>query len=166
MYPFENLRIVVIEQNLVGEFPEWLLADVLDIADNPEKYGDNIPLIEKLIAQINEYDPFAGAGCFDSSVGIEAIQATIGKIKIQRDAGMPCEILECCQFLNTQTKGMPKTVEYIRNNVCFGKFESCVRFQNYKKSAGEHIPLELYPHDTEEVKKIVRCLRNKKETHG
>jgi hypothetical protein len=82
MKPFEELRNAASLQNLMGEFPSWLLADILSISDDPEKYEDAIPLVEKLIAQIKEYDPFAGAGCFDTSVGIEAIQSTIRQIKL------------------------------------------------------------------------------------
>jgi len=78
---FEELRTVAIQQNLVGDFPAWLLADVLAIADDPGKYGEAIPLVETLITQIREYDPFAGTGCFDMSVGIGHIQATIRRIR-------------------------------------------------------------------------------------
>ena len=80
MDPFEELRNVAVRQNLVGEFPSWLLADVLGIADDPGRYRDTVPLIETLIAQIKDYDPYAGTGCFDTSVGIGAIQATIRQI--------------------------------------------------------------------------------------
>ena len=81
MDPFEELRNVAVQQNLVGDFPAWLLGDVLGIADNPERYRDTSTLIETLIAQIKDYDPFAGTGCFDDSVGIEQVQATIRRIK-------------------------------------------------------------------------------------
>lgn len=78
---FEELRTVAIRQSLEGDFPQWLLADVMAIAEDPGKYGESIPLVEKLIAQIREYDPFAGTGCFDTSVGIEQIQATIRRLR-------------------------------------------------------------------------------------
>lgn len=81
MDPFEELRNVAVQQNLVGDFPAWLLADVLAIADNPETYKDAISLVEDLTAQIRDYDPFAGTGCFDASVGIEQVQATIRRLK-------------------------------------------------------------------------------------
>lgn len=81
MDPFEELRTVAIRQNLVGDFPAWLLSDVLAIADDPEMYKDAISLVEDLTAQIEDYDPFAGTGCFDASVGIEQVQATIRRLK-------------------------------------------------------------------------------------
>lgn len=81
MDPFEELRTVAIRQNLVGDFPAWLLANVLAIADDPERYKDAISLVEDLTAQIEDYDPFAGTGCFNGSVGIEQIQATMRHLK-------------------------------------------------------------------------------------
>lgn len=79
---FEELRGVALQQNEEGEFPAWLLADVLGIADDPERYGDRAHLVETLVSQIREYDPFAGAGCFGTSVGIEEIRATIRHITL------------------------------------------------------------------------------------
>ncbi|BBA69906.1 GSU3529 family protein [Geobacter sulfurreducens] len=73
----EELREVALRQNAEGEFPEWLLADVLGITDDPERYGDRTHLVETLVSQIREYDPFAGAGCFGTAVGIEEIRATL-----------------------------------------------------------------------------------------
>ena len=73
---------------------------------------------------------------------------------------MACEILACCQFFKDKMKGMPKTAEYIKNKVCLGEYESCVRFSIYKEFGGEHIPFDLHPDDIEEVKKVMQCLRS------
>uniref|UniRef100_A0A831UC78 Uncharacterized protein n=1 Tax=Geobacter metallireducens TaxID=28232 RepID=A0A831UC78_GEOME len=78
---FEELRTVAVRQNQEGDFPDWLLSDVLAIADDPGKHGESLPLVETLIAQIRDYDPFAGTGCFDTSVGIEQIRATIRRLR-------------------------------------------------------------------------------------
>ena len=77
---FERLRTVALQQNLSGEFPDWLLAEVVAIADRPERYADSITLVEMLVEQIGDFDPYAGSGCFDSSVAAGTIQATIRKI--------------------------------------------------------------------------------------
>ena len=76
-----ELKSVALRQNLEGELPSWLLAEVLTIADDPERYGEADPLIEILIGQIRDYDPYAGAGCFSDSVGISMIEATLCQIK-------------------------------------------------------------------------------------
>jgi hypothetical protein len=84
MERFEELRITAIEQNLTGDFPSWLLEEVLAIADAPKRYGDSASLVETLIAQIREYDPFSGMGCFNApSVGIETIRSTIREIRLR-----------------------------------------------------------------------------------
>lgn len=77
---FEKLRAVAIRQNLDNEFPSWLLSDVMTIADEPELYGDKVQLIELLIDQISNFDPYAGTGCFDTSVGADTIQSTIRRV--------------------------------------------------------------------------------------
>jgi hypothetical protein len=77
---FEKLRAAALRQNLDNELPSWLLAEVMTIADEPELYGEKVPLIELLIDQISNFDPYAGVGCFDSSVGADTIQKTIRQV--------------------------------------------------------------------------------------
>lgn len=83
MDPLEELRTVAIQQNMEGEFPDWLLAEVLRIADHPDRYREKLHLVETLIEQLRHFDPYAGAGCFDTSVSAEAIQATIYKMRLR-----------------------------------------------------------------------------------
>ena len=80
---FDELRTTVLQQNNETDLPSWLLENLLEVAGNPDRYGDKTTLIELLIAQIRDYDPYAGIGCFDTSVGAETIQATIRKITLQ-----------------------------------------------------------------------------------
>jgi hypothetical protein len=79
---FEKLRAVALQQNLDNEFPSWLLADVMKIADKPELYGEKVQLIELLIDQISNFDPYAGTGCFDTSFRAETIQKTIRQVLV------------------------------------------------------------------------------------
>lgn len=74
---------------------------------------------------------------------------------------MACEILDCCQFFNDNMKNLPKTAEYIKDKVCFDDFESCSRFKMYKAAGEGAAPLDLYPDDTEDVKKVMTCLQKK-----
>jgi len=74
---------------------------------------------------------------------------------------MACEIMACCQFFKDNMGSFPKTAEYIKQKLCLGDYESCNRFRIYKEFGGENIPPDLDPVDTEEVKKVMQCLRNK-----
>lgn len=78
---FAMLRKTVIQQSKTGEFPSWLLAEILEIAVTPERYRAQAPLVETLIELIKDYDPYAGSGCFSSNVGIATLQAAIRNIK-------------------------------------------------------------------------------------
>ncbi|MBJ6725797.1 hypothetical protein JFN93_13840 [Geomonas sp. Red875] len=77
---FSRLRDAALEQSLTGEFPSWLLADILAVADDPQRHAAQTDLVERLIAEIADYDPYAGAGCFGTSVSAAQIQATLREI--------------------------------------------------------------------------------------
>lgn len=80
---FEKLRIIAVQQNQLGEFPFWLMDEVINIADNQQQYQDKKQLIETLLYQINNFDLYAGTGCFDNSFGVEAIQSTLRKLNMK-----------------------------------------------------------------------------------
>jgi len=78
---FEELRQAVLLQHEEGDLPEWLLADILAVADSPDRYADREQLVQHLINQVRDYDPYAGAGCFSESFGLEDIRSTLRKLK-------------------------------------------------------------------------------------
>ncbi|MEI6704570.1 MAG: hypothetical protein WCL71_13720 [Deltaproteobacteria bacterium] len=77
---FEQLRRIALQQNEDGEFPTWLLSDILALADKPDRYTDKVHLVKQLIRQIGNFDAYAGAGCFDNSSSAETIGITIRQI--------------------------------------------------------------------------------------
>ena len=79
---------------------------------------------------------------------------------------MSCELTECCQFFADKMESFPKAAEYIKLKLCLGDYASCNRFKIYKEFGGENIPLGLDPDDTEEVQKILLCLRKKRLHKG
>ncbi len=80
MDAFTELKEIATMLGKEGEFPTWLLTDILAIADEPKHYADKVQLIKLLINQIGNFDTYAGAGCFDTSVSAEAIGSTIRQI--------------------------------------------------------------------------------------
>jgi hypothetical protein len=81
MNPFEELGRLAAQLNDEGEFPTWLLRDIVAISDAPDHYRNHTWLIKTLIGQISNFDPYAGVGCFATSVSAESITATIRKIR-------------------------------------------------------------------------------------
>lgn len=164
---FEKLRAVALQQSMGGEFPDALLEEILKIADAPASHADKVELIETLIMQIGDFDPYAGTGCFGNSVGPDAIRSTIRQVEaLEHDdhgGGKTCELLPCCQFFNDNMKSLPKSVEYIKNRVCLDDYESCNRYRIYKGLSGDDIPSYLDATDAEEVRKVMQCLREKRE---
>ncbi|MCM0082146.1 hypothetical protein L4X63_11140 [Geomonas sp. Red32] len=163
---FVELRAVALELSDQGDFPDWLLPDILAIADGREVYAGQTALIAELIAQIKGYDPYAGAGCFGDSVGAGTIETTVRKIRAGRrqseDNAITCELLECCQFFNDSMKDLPKAAEYIRSKLCRGDFPSCPRYRIFKAHHGQDFPPHLSPMDVDEVAKALRCLEKRK----
>jgi hypothetical protein len=73
---------------------------------------------------------------------------------------MACELLACCRFFDDNMKNMPEAEDYIKRKLCFDDYASCIRYIIYKEHGGKDIPQDLNP-DSEEVKKIIQCLRQK-----
>ena len=80
---FEELRELLLQERNQDEFPTWLMVNAVAIASDPERYADKVDLVEILITQIRNFDPYAGVGCFDTSVGAETIETTIRKIMLR-----------------------------------------------------------------------------------
>lgn len=74
---FEELKAAAVSKNEEGDFPDWLLAGVLEVADAPHLHRDQLELVALLLAQIRDYDTYAGAGCFDESVTAETVDRTL-----------------------------------------------------------------------------------------
>ena len=75
---------------------------------------------------------------------------------------MACELVAYCQFFNDKMKDMPKSSAYIKSRLCLSDYESCARYKIYKECGGKSVPLDLFPHNAEEVNKVIQYLRNKR----
>jgi len=82
MDPFMRLVAAARRQSEEADLPYWLLADILRMAAAPERYCGKVDLIELLLSQVEDFDSYAGAGCFDSSVSAGTIQATLREIML------------------------------------------------------------------------------------
>jgi len=76
----EELRSVVRDLRQGEEFPTWLLSELDAILELPERHRGNLQLIERLVSQLREFDPYAGVGCFGSGTSAGTIQATLREI--------------------------------------------------------------------------------------
>lgn len=72
--------------------------------------------------------------------------------------------MDCCQFFNENMKEMPKAADYVKARLCHDDYEACNRFKIYQEFGTNNIPSDLDPEDTEQVKKILNCLRTKQES--
>ena len=77
---------------------------------------------------------------------------------------MSCELMDCCQFFKDNMQGLPKTAEYIKSKLCFGEYGKCNRFRIFKEFGKDSVPYDLNPDDTDQVKKVIRCLQNRQRS--
>lgn len=80
MEHLELLRKAVHALRREGEFPLWLLSKVDQVLEHPERHAGKAPLFERLVSELNDYDPYAGAGCFGGGTSAAAIQATLREL--------------------------------------------------------------------------------------
>lgn len=78
---FDELKQQAMLQLTDGDMPDWLVAELLEIADSPDLYADRGQLVQQLIEQVRSYDPYAGAGCFSDSCSLDELRRTLRQLK-------------------------------------------------------------------------------------
>lgn len=64
-------------QHREADLPCGLLEQILSIADAPERHSEQVELVERLIREVEDFDSYAGVGCFGDSVSADSISATV-----------------------------------------------------------------------------------------
>lgn len=77
MTVFEELEQATLAQSEQGELPHWLADPALAVARSPERYAGKEYLVEILVAQVREYDPYAETGCCKWAYDHEDIKRTL-----------------------------------------------------------------------------------------
>lgn len=77
---FDTLAAAAKRQSGEADLPASLLADILEVAGSPGRHAAHPELIELLLEQVENFDSYAGAGCFGDAVSAGAIQATLRRI--------------------------------------------------------------------------------------
>lgn len=72
----DELRLVATQQSLNAELPDDLLLEILELTSDPSLMGKEA-LLKKLISQLDNFDLYAGAGCFGDSCGVKEISDTL-----------------------------------------------------------------------------------------
>jgi hypothetical protein len=80
MTPFEHLLLIARLQHEENDFPTYLLGEVEDLLVAGTLAGRET-LVEELTTQIENFDPYAGTGCFGESCSAATIAATLRKVK-------------------------------------------------------------------------------------
>ena len=68
-----------------------------------------------------------------------------------------CEKLKKCPFFTGQMADMPSVADLMKKTYCLGDKTQCARYR--VASAGIVVPADLFPHDIERARDILRDLR-------
>jgi len=79
---FKQLETTARQQNSDGELPDFLLEPLLAVAHSAEKFQDHLKTVELLLRQVENFDAYAGAGCFSDSYGPQDILRTLMQLSI------------------------------------------------------------------------------------
>lgn len=85
MVYLERLKQVALRQHAEHDFPDVLLQQVLALSADAGRAAGREALIAELTEQIENFDPYAGVGCFCEAYGAATIAATLKRL--QEDSG-------------------------------------------------------------------------------
>jgi len=74
---FRQLEQAIRNQHDEGELPDFLVQPLLAIARNPDQFQREEVKVRQLLNQVENFDAYAGAGCFGDSYGPEDILRTL-----------------------------------------------------------------------------------------
>ncbi len=77
MDTFAQLAAAIEAQHRDGELPDFLVQPLRAIATSPERFSPQLATVVKLLHQVENFDAYAGAGCFGDSYGPEHILRTL-----------------------------------------------------------------------------------------
>jgi hypothetical protein len=77
---FDRLGKALEEQNETDSLPDRLTAEIRNILRAPERYEQKEYFLEVLLSQIEEYSPYAEAGCCKWAFDSHDIEQTLKKI--------------------------------------------------------------------------------------
>ncbi len=72
---------VLIAARSHDELPETVTAEIVGLALLPERLAGKGDLLQRLLDQLNDYDPYAGVGCFGNGTTLEEIRLTVARLK-------------------------------------------------------------------------------------
>ena len=87
MTVFAALREEVQRRRQDAEFPEWLLPTIAKVANHPERFQEHLPQVERLLDQVQFFDPYAGAGCFSAAASLADIEKTLARLIGETEPG-------------------------------------------------------------------------------
>jgi hypothetical protein len=77
---FRQLAEAVHTQHREGDLPDFLVPEILEVADKPQRFEGQEDLVAELLIRVNEYETFSEMCCEKTGYGMEDIRRTLAKL--------------------------------------------------------------------------------------
>lgn len=69
---------------------------------------------------------------------------------------MDCECLPKCPFFHDRMQDMPASALLMKRTYCQDDWHHCARYMVFKAKGSDAVPIDLYPTQVEEARRILR----------
>ncbi len=80
---FEQLSAAIDEEHRNGELPDNLVEPLKQVCANPHRFADQRETVERLLYQLQRFEPYCDCGCFAEGFNAAAIIKTLSTLGIQ-----------------------------------------------------------------------------------
>lgn len=77
---FKQLGEAVHTQQQEGELPDFLVPEIMEVADNAPRFKGQEDRVTELLKRVNEYETFSEMCCEKSGYGMEDIRRTLSEL--------------------------------------------------------------------------------------
>ena len=79
---FSKLAETTQRQNIDGELPDFIVPLLLQVAANPQKYGDRSELVLSLLEAVEEYETYSNVCCEKIGFSLEDIHTRLDRLGV------------------------------------------------------------------------------------
>ena len=79
---FTRLAEAIRRQHGNGELPDFMLAPLRRVADNPEEFADKAELVAELLERVEQYETYSNVCCEKIGFTLEDLQTTLKRLGV------------------------------------------------------------------------------------
>ena len=88
---FHRLAEAIRKEHEQGELPDYLVAPLQKVIENAEHYQNRLDLVDRLVEQLSDLDPYSDCGCFGEGYTVSDLITTLKKLDIEVVGATPSQ---------------------------------------------------------------------------